>query len=335
MIAVVHPGMMTTVQDEGRWDYLAFGMPRAGVMDRYASRMANILCGNPMDKAVLEMTLLGGQYRFEKAGRIAICGAAMEAKVKGQPVTLWQAIDVMPGDDLELGFAVSGCRAYLAVAGGIDVPVVMGSRATYTKAAVGGLSGRVLKPGDVLQSAEAKVTGCPLAVPAEWVPQYTEIIELRVMAGPQEDLFEADALSAMCAGEYKVTNDADRMGYRLEGPQLKHLAKADIVSDALCRGAVQVPGNGQPIIMMADCGTTGGYTKIATVIGPDFSRIAQAKPDEVIKFRLCSDEEAIKALREESLRYEQFASQVAKPAGRAMNLAVNGQNYKVEITEVF
>ena len=259
----------------------------------------------------------------------------MEAKINGRPIGLWQAMDVNSGDELELGFAMSGCRSYLAVAGGIDVPVVMGSRATYTKAAVGGVSGRVLKPGDVLQAGEAKLMGVPLAVPPEWIPQYTDTIELRVMAGPQDDLFEADALSAMCAGEYKVTNDADRMGYRLEGPQLKHRGKADIVSDALCRGAVQVPGNGQPIIMMADCGTTGGYTKIATVIGSDFSRIAQAKPDDVIKFRLCSDEEAVNALREESLRYEQLAAQVAKPAGRTMNLVVNGQNYKVEITEVF
>ena len=343
MIAVVHPGMMTTVQDEGRWEYLAFGMPRAGAMDRYASRMANILCGNPMDAAVLEMTLLGGEYRFQKTGRIAICGAAMEAKINGQLIGIWQAIEVKPGDDLELGFAAKGCRAYLAVAGGIDVPVVMGSRATYTKAAVGGVAGRVLKAGDILAAGDAKkMAAGPVAVPAEWVPQYMDVSEVRVMAGPQDDLFEADALSVMCSGEYKVTNDADRMGYRLEGPQLKHLGKADIVSDALCRGAVQVPGNGQPIIMMADCGTTGGYTKIATVIGPDLSRIAQAKPDDAIKFRLCDDAEALSALREENRRYEQMAAQVANPAAaksaayptRSMNVIVNGQAYKVEITEV-
>lgn len=343
MIAVVHPGMMTTVQDEGRWDYLAFGMPRAGVMDRYASRMANILCGNPLNAAVLEMTLLGGQYRFKQSGHIAICGAAMEAKLNGQPIGLWQAVAVQPGDDLELGFAAKGCRAYLAVAGGIDVPVVMGSRATYTKAAVGGVEGRMLKAGDVLAAGKSKMAvAAPAAVPAEWIPQYAEIVEVRVMAGPQEDLFEPGALEVLCSGEYKVTNDADRMGYRLEGPQLKHLDKADIVSDALCRGAVQVPGNGQPIIMMADCGTTGGYTKIATVIGPDFSRIGQAKPDDVIKFRVCDDAEAVEALREENRRYEQLAAQVAKPAAvkplagpaRTMNLTINGQEYKVEITEV-
>ncbi len=342
MISVVHPGMMTTVQDEGRWDYLAFGMPRAGVMDRYAARMANILCGNPTDSAVLEMTLLGGQYRLEKAGRIAICGAAMEAKLNSRSVSLWQAVDVQAGDDLELGFASNGCRAYMAVAGGIDLPLVMGSRSTYTKAAVGGFSGRVLKPGDLLHVGEAKVLGAPIAVPAEWIPQYTETIEVRVMAGPQEDLFDADALSVMCAGEYKVTNDADRMGYRLDGPQLKHLGKADIVSDALCRGAVQVPGNGQPIIMMADCGTTGGYTKIATVIGPDFHRIGQAKPDDTVKFRLCDDAEAIGELQEENRRYEQLATLVAASVApttavhpaRFLNLVVNGQSFKVEITEV-
>ena len=344
MITVVHPGMMTTVQDEGRWDYLAFGMPRAGVMDRYAARMANVLCGNSLAAAVLEMTLLGGEYRFESAGRIAICGAAMDAKINGRPVGLWQAIDVQPGDDLELGFALSGCRTYLAVSGGIDVPAVMGSRSTYTKATVGGVAGRALKAGDTLTAGAAAVANAALAMPPAWVPQYTDTIELRIMAGPQDDLFEAEALALLCSGEYKVTNDADRMGYRLEGAALKHKGKADIVSDALCRGAVQVPGNGQPIIMMADCGTTGGYTKIATVIGPDFSRIAQAKPDDVVKFRLCSDAEAVAALREEELRYEQLAAQVASAvtpaapasvqAGRAMRLTINGQTYKVEITEV-
>ena len=346
MITVIHPGMMTTVQDEGRWGYLAFGMPRAGVMDRYASRTANILCGNPKEAAVLEMTLLGGEYRFEQAGRIAICGAAMEAKLNGQPIALWQALDVKPGDDLELGFARSGCRAYLAITGGIDAPVVMGSRATYTKAAVGGINGRMLKAGDVLYVGEAKSQKAPAAAPEAWIPVYSEFIEVRVMIGPQEFLFEPDALPTMCAGEYKVTNEADRMGYRLEGPQLKHMGKADIVSDALCRGAVQVPGNGQPIIMMADCGTTGGYTKIATVIGPDFWRIAQAKPDDTIKFRLCDDTEAVTALREETRRYEDLARLVDNPLSamgavpvaassvRSMNLLVNGQTYKVEIMEV-
>ena len=157
------------------------------------------------------------------------------------------------------------------------------------------------------------------------------------MPGPQDDLFEPEALKVMCTERYKVMNEADRMGYRLEGPPLKHRGKADIVSDALCRGAVQVPGNGQPIIMMADCGTTGGYTKIATVIGPDLYRIAQARPDNTISFRLCADGDAVAALREEQSRYEKMATLVAAAIprqARAMNLVVNNQIFVVEITEV-
>ena len=321
---------------------MAFGMPRAGAMDRYAYRMANILCGNPPGDAALELTMLGGQYQFDPAGRIAICGAAMEAKLNGLKVPLWQALDVPTGSDLELGFAVEGCRAYLADAGGVDVPLVMGSRSTYTKAAVGGLAGRALKAGDQLKAGEirgAVVKPC-VAVPAEWIPSYAPVIEVRVMAGPQDDLFEAGALPALCTGEYKVTNETDRMGCRLEGTPLKHVGKADIVSDALCRGAVQVPGNGQPIVMMADCGTTGGYTKLATVIGPDFYRLAQAKPDDTVKFRLCDDAEAIQALAEENRRYEQMKAVVVAPpvqpaaAVRSMNLVINNQSYRVEIMEV-
>lgn len=340
MIAVVHPGMMTTVQDEGRWDYLAFGMPRAGVMDRYAYRMANILCGNPAGAAVLEMTMLGGEYIFQKACRISICGAAMAAKINGLPIELWCALDVPAGADLELGYATKGCRTYLAITGGIDVPLVMGSRSTYTKAAVGGVEGRLLKAGDQLNIGsfdEAVSKTAPVSVPPEWIPDYAEAAEVRVMPGPQDDLFEPVALKVMCSGQYNVTNEADRMGYRLEGPQLKHIGKADIVSDALCRGAVQVPGNGQPIIMMADCGTTGGYTKIATVIGPDLYRIAQSRPEDAIAFRVCGDSEAVAALRDEQTRYEQMSALVAAasvPQARTMNLVVNSQAFVIEIMEV-
>ena len=342
MIAVIQPGMMTTIQDEGRMDFLAFGLPRAGVMDRYAARMANLLCGNPINAAVLEMTMFGGAYKFENDGRIALCGADMQPKLNERPITAWAAVDVKAGDVLELGYATIGCRTYLAVRGGFDVPVIMGSRATYIRAEIGGLQGRKLKTGDKLPVGEAASPAIgPVALNKDLIPDYPETFQLRVLFGPQEDLFAPEGRDGLLQSEYCISNEADRMGYRIEGPPIKHLAKADIVSDALCRGAIQVPGNGQPIIMMSDCGTTGGYAKIATVIGSDIWKLAQGKPQDRIRFVICTDQEALEALAAENGRYEKAAAIVAAgpvPAtttnAKRMILKVNNSSYTIEIEEV-
>lgn len=344
MIQVKEPGVLTTVQDEGRIGFLAFGLPKAGVMDRYAARIANLLCGNPVGAAVLEMTLLGGAYQFDTPCRIAITGADMEPKLNGAAVASWAAFDILPGDSLELGYVKSGCRTYLAVSGGIDVPLVMGSRSTYTRAQVGGWEGRRLKTGDELPVGPAlpPKTG-PVRLDGAFIPDYTEKLVLRVLLGPQEDLFEEKGIDDFLQSSFAVSDEADRMGCRLEGPAIKHKDKADIVSDALCFGAVQVPGNGQPIVMMADCGTTGGYAKIATVVGADLWRLAQAKPQDRVSFVRCTEEEAIEALALEVERYSQVAALVAEgpllsPAEktniRRLAVRIDGSMYHVEIEEV-
>ena len=363
MIKVVQPGLLTTVQDEGRTDFLAFGMPRAGVMDRYAARMANLLCGNPLGAAVLEMTVIGGSYRFLVAARIAVCGANMPLSLNGETVSAWGAVDVRPEDVLEIGAADTGCRAYLAVAGGIEVPLVMSSRSTYYRAGIGGFAGRALKADDELPIGNPMpIFAAPIRLPAAWIPEYSEQIEVRILPGPQRHLFSASGWKTLLSTRYTVTDEADRMGYRLDGEKVEHLNGPDIVSDALTPGAIQVPGSGQPIIMMADCGTTGGYAKIATVIGSDLAKIGQAKPQDYLSFIECSYEEAVAALGEEMERYrqvaewtargktpqlvdvgstnilpnqsEQLTSQQENSPVRRLTLSIDGKNYKVEIEEV-
>lgn len=344
MITVLQPGLFSTIQDDGRQNYLAYGLPRAGVMDRYASRMANLLCGNPLNAAVIEMTMMGGSFRFEQPCRIAICGGEMAPRLNTAMIEQWKAFDVKTGDVLEISYAQSGCRSYLAVSGGIDVPVVLGSRSTYTRANVGGIKGRPLHADDQIALGEMPpVQVQPINLDSTFIPPYPERISLRVLLGPQDDLFLPEGIEAFVSGEYIVTDEADRMGYRLEGPPIRHAGKADIVSDALGRGAIQVPGNGQPIVMMSDCGTTGGYAKIATVIGADLWRLAQAKPNDMIKFLLCSETEAVQALAEEREKYRRVAKQVTagpaethppKAESRSMRVTIQNQSYQIDIEEV-
>jgi len=344
MITVLNPGMLSTIQDEGRHEFLAYGLPRSGVMDRYAAGMANLLCGNPLSAAVIEMTIMGGTFRFEKACRISICGANMTPRINSKAIEQWSAYDIFSGDILEMSYAASGCRAYLAVSGGMEVPRIMGSRSTYIRAAIGGVSGRALKVDDKIELGELPpVQERPVKLDKFLIPAYSEKISLRVLLGPQEELFLPEGIETFLTEEYKVTQEADRMGYRLQGPLIRHVGKADIVSDALGRGAVQVPGDGQPIVMMADCGTTGGYAKIATVIGADLWRLAQAKPEDTVKFNRCSENEAVQALAEERKKFGRAARQVSEKCSvekvdkamvRKMKLTIQNQIYQIEIVEV-
>lgn len=340
MIEVISTGLFTTVQDEGRWGYQAFGMPVAGAMDRYAFRVANILAGNPPAAACLEMTLTGDSLKFDQETFVAVGGADMQATLNGDPVAAWSAFPVPAGGVLAFGYASEGCRSYLAVHGGIDVPPVLGSRSTYTRAAVGGVEGRKLRASDRLNiGAQNLPANDSCALPAEYRPTYGSHITLRVLLGPQDDLFTAEGLATLFNNSYTISNDADRMGFRLQGPVISHKAKADIVSDALCQGAIQVPGHGMPIVMMADRATTGGYTKIGTVIGPDLTLMAQAKPGDTVSFRQCSDGGAVEALRTERERYAAIAAWRAGAADqraavvKRFRMTVNGQAYSIEISE--
>ena len=339
MITVMQPGLLTTVQDQGRWGYQAYGVPVAGAMDRYACRAANILVGNAPEAAALEMTLMGGSFQFTEAVWVAICGADMEATLDGQPLKNWSAFLAPAGSELTFGFAVSGCRSYLAVRGGFEVPLVLGSRSTYTRGRIGGVAGRALRAGDVLQAvaleANAK-TPQKRRLPQSCIPSYVGEVTLRVLLGPQDDFFTPQGLETFLGSAYLISDEADRMGYRLQGDKIEHKGKADIVSDALCFGAIQVPGHGMPIVMMADRQTTGGYAKIGTVIGPDLALLAQAKPGDTVRFAACSEEEAIEALRQEQSLYLQMQAEAPRATGqtRIFQVVVSGTAYEVEVEEV-
>ena len=319
MITVLKAGLLTTVQDAGRPGYRAFGLPVAGAMDRLAWALANALAGNAPGAAALEMTLLGAAFRFEKDAYVAVCGADMQATLGGEPVGPAAAFPVKAGGELRFGGARVGVRTYLAVRGGIGVPAVLGSRSTYVRAGVGGLSGRALRVGDVVPVGRSRGPPPPArALPAELVPAVGGEARLRALPGPQDDLFTTVGRALFFGLEYRVTNRNDRMGYQLEGAPVQHAGGADIVSDALLPGAVQVPGSGSPIVMMADAQTTGGYTKIATVIGPDLRALAQARVGDVVRFESVTDEQALEALRREaeSLRAAAALLRGAAPARR-------------------
>jgi antagonist of KipI len=304
MIKTVEPGLLTTVQDEGRWGYQAFGMPVAGAMDRYAYRVANLLTGNRKGAAVLEMTVRGGTFEFANDYLVAMCGADMQPKLDGTKVSNWSAFNVQAGEVLTFDSAVTGCRTYLAIRGGIEVPRVLGSRSTYTRARVGGMEGRPLKAGDVLcVSRDIGSRAMPVVLPPQFIHHDGEERKLRVMLGPQDDRFTPDGIRTFLESRYTVSIEADRMGYRFEGPKIEHAGSADIISDGLPEGAVQVPAHGMPIVMMADRQTTGGYPKIATLIGPDLPLLAQGRPGDGVRFRSCSEREALEALRSEERRY--------------------------------
>lgn len=337
MITVLNPGMLTTVQDNGRWGYQAYGMPVAGAMDRFAYRVVNSLAGNSANAAVLEMTIFGGTYRFDRDAYVAIGGADMQATLDGNAVANWSGFPVSAGSELSFGYVADGCRAYLAVKGGLDVPEILGSRSTYIRGAIGGMNGRALKSGDVLNFENGNLLNIERRLPAQFIPDYGSEITLRVMLGPQDDLFTGEGIKTLLNCTYTITNDADRMGYRLEGPAIKHSGKPDIVSDALCQGAIQVPGHGMPIIMMADRQTTGGYAKIGTVIGPDIARLAQAKPGDSVRFVRSSYEEAVEALRKEAEKYVMISALLDREkenSGKLISVKVDGQTYIVNIEEV-
>ena len=295
VIEILEAGLLTTVQDKGRYGYQRFGMPVAGAMDVFALRVGDALVGNDDGAAGLEITVLGPKLRFLADTWIAVTGANLGATLNGEPMAAWQSVEVSKGSDLGFKGLENGMRAYLAIAGGIDVPVVMGSRSTYLKAAIGGLEGRGLRPGDfldVLDRSGKNTTFVSRTAPDIITQEYGSEHEVRVVFGPQDSRFTEAGISTFLGSKYTVAIQSDRMGYRLEGPVIERVDGSDVISDGTSFGAVQVPGDGQPIVLLADRGTTGGYTKIATVISSDLHKFAQAMPGQTMSFKSVSIEEA-------------------------------------------
>jgi biotin-dependent carboxylase-like uncharacterized protein len=302
-LVVVDPGLLTTVQDLGRPGYQRLGIPPSGPLDRGALVLANRLVGNPDGAAGLELTLRGPRLEVRRECVAAVTGAEMGFAVNGQEAPAWTAVRLRPGDLVSFRMATAGCRAYLAVAGGLDVPPALGSRATYVRGRLGGLDGRPLQKGDALPVGPAaggleRLVG--RAVPPGRRPAYPGEVECRVILGPQDDRFTAEGIAAFLQGPYEVTPQADRMGYRLKGPVIAHAHGHDIISDGIPLGGIQVPGEGQPIVLLVDRQTTGGYTKIATVVSVDIARIGQTKPGHRVRFRQVTLAEAHGALAAEA-----------------------------------
>ena len=297
MIEVIRPGLLTTVQDCGRYGYQQYGVPVCGAMDGYAFTVANLLVGNNEGDACLEISLLGPCLRVLCDTAIAVTGADLNPTVNDKPLSMWQAAGVRRGDIISFGEPRTGCRSYLAIAGGIDVPEVMGSRSTYVRSRLGGLDGRPIRSGDSLHTGESR----PLLtakLPRQYIPELMAENTLRVILGPQHDRFTEKGIHTFLSSEYTVTAQADRMGCRLEGPPIEHIHGADIMSDGIPPGAVQVPADGLPIVLLADRQTTGGYTKIATVSTIDLSKIAQAQLGDRMRFLEITCSEAHRLLSE-------------------------------------
>ncbi|WP_324717291.1 biotin-dependent carboxyltransferase family protein [Carboxydochorda subterranea] len=304
-LEVLHGGLMTTVQDAGRPGFARMGFAPAGAMDTEMLAAANVLVGNPPGAAALEVTLDGPVFTVHGEAILALAAVDGEWFVSGpeQPLPLWETVLARDGSLIAVGAVRAGARAYLAVAGGVDVPPVMGSRSTHVRARIGGLDGRPLSAGDRVPIGPSPRPCEELLgrrVPPELRPA-RRAGPIRVMLGPQDDAFTPRGLRTFLHSAFRVTARGDRMGVRLMGPPIEARRGYDIVSDATAPGSIQVSGDGQPIVLLAERPTTGGYPKIATVIGADLDAMGQVRPGQHVRF-LSVDEAAARRAREERRR---------------------------------
>ncbi|WP_110926640.1 5-oxoprolinase subunit C family protein [Bacillus massiliglaciei] len=311
MIKVIEPGLETTVQDNGRIGYYALGMPPSGAMDKYAFTVANLLVGNEENAAVLEATYLGPVLEFQADAVIAITGGEMQPKLNGEPIPQWSSVSVKRGDVLSFDFIKSGARIYIAAAGGIDVPVKMGSRSTYTLCGIGGLEGRSLKKGDILPIGDAVARAAraePSSIPEELLPVYQREHEIRVMMGLCSYRLTEESKRRFFEIEWKVTPDANRVGYRFKGEPLDFIEReqpfgagsnpSNVTDLGYPIGSIQIPSGIEPIALLNDAVTGGGYATIATIISTDLYKMGQIKSNEKVKFIPVTLEEALEARKE-------------------------------------
>ena len=305
-IRVLKAGLLTTVQDLGRTGYKKDGIIVNGAMDTLALQIGNLLLGNDRAEAGLECTLMGPKLMFEQDQLIAVTGGDLSPMVDDVAVKMWRPLLISKGSVLSFGAAVSGCRAYISVSGGFDLPVVLGSKSTYLKAGFGGLDGHALKTNDMLlfkRSFTAEKRNFNWSLDLRLYPDLNDA-SIRVMEGPEHGWFNNNSLSALFAEDYEISKEADRMGYRLKGAFLKPLADRQLLSTAVTFGTVQVTGSGELILLMADHQTTGGYPRVLQVISADLAKLAQMQSGKKIRFKLVNLTEAREALllREQQIR---------------------------------
>jgi biotin-dependent carboxylase-like uncharacterized protein len=301
ILRVKSPGLHTTVQDLGRDGFADVGVPPSGALDAVALRLANALLGNSPDAAALEVLVSGPALEvIAESAHVAFVGGTAGISVQDahhRSIAGARSVHLKRGDVVKIGMIAGSSCGYLAVEGGIGVPRVLGSASTYTRGTLGGFEGRALRAGDVLHGAETEPAGEELELSAPLDSDFDAPI--RIVLGPQDDHFTQDAIEAFLAGTYIVSAQADRMGFRLDGPVLAHTRGYNIVSDGIVSGSIQVPGSGQPIVLMRDYQTIGGYPKIATVISPDISRLGRHSPGAKVRFARVSRDEAEAIYREE------------------------------------
>ncbi|WP_207434755.1 biotin-dependent carboxyltransferase family protein [Sabulibacter ruber] len=321
-LKVEKAGLLTTVQDLGRVGYQKVGVVVSGAMDTVAHRVANLLVGNEEGAATLEFTLLGPTLRFEADHLICMTGASFSSRINGKPAASWRPVWVKEGAVLEIGRAKNGARGYLALAGGIQVPESMNSASTYLRAGIGGLNGKALQEGALIPCGNAAFTGSSYLLkdrsdqegfaqvnwyPApELLPAYQENPTIRVVKGPEYDWFTSESQKAFWEQPFNLTSQSDRMGYRVEGPEIVLKEKRELLSTAVTFGTIQVPAQGNPIVLMADHQTTGGYPRIAQVISADLPILAQTLPGKQIKFQEVSLEEAYQLYFRQEQNIEQI-----------------------------
>jgi len=309
-LQIIRPGLLTSVQDLGRYGFQKYGVIVSGAMDSFALRIANLLVGNEEGEAALEITIIGPSILIEQDVVIAITGGNLSPTINGQPIPQWRPVYVKKGSTLQFGSCVSGCRAYLAAAGSFDLPKVMGSNSTYLRAGIGGLQGRALQSGDILTCKTpsklalqrikrfSQAIGDDLFAATDWsvsqrmLPAYRPNPVIRVIRGREFEDFTPESREQFFAGRFQVTPQSDRMGYRLAGATMQLSQPLELISAAVSAGTIQVPPEGKPIVLLADRQTTGGYPRIAQVATVDLPVIAQVKPGESIQFEEISLEEA-------------------------------------------
>lgn len=295
MITVVRAPAYLTVQDSGRKSMLSAGVPRGGAMDSFALAAANSVAGNDPNAAALEWALTAGAIRFDQDRNFAFAGATPDISIAGRDIPPLTRVAARAGDLLEVGPLTARRFLYLAVEGGIDVPAILDSRSTYLPAALGGYQGRILRTGDKLTVGPATGSRGEFRCPPELLPRY-DTLDIRITRGPQANCFGDESWRTLLTAEYRISRSSDRTGYRLEGQPLGH-SLGTLPSEAGCPGAIQIPLDGNPIVLMADAPTVGGYPKIAVVAQADLPILAQKKPGDSVRFNLVTIEESQRALR--------------------------------------
>ena len=314
MSIIVHnPGSLTTVQDAGRRGYQRYGVGASGAVDVHSYVYSNILVGNKTTEAVLECTILGPTLEFTESAVVAVTGGDLTPAVNSAPIQMYRAIALKKGDVLSFMGRRTGCRAYISFAGGLDIPIVMGSRSTYIKARVGGFHGRRLELGDELQLRE-QVSDLPnLQYRYMEKQEFTGDNTVRVLMGPQDYMYTDAGIRTFLTQPYTVTKDFDRMGYRLAGKKIGLVKDGNIITDGIAFGSIQVPDSGQPIIMISDRQTTGGYGKIANIINVDMPLVAQSIAGDVIRFRETNIREAQDLFVSQRHLYRKLAEKFGDP----------------------